>query len=153
MKILSLLITAWTKKINKRYAQGLLVNTACILIILIYGLTHRSHATLQSPQTYAIVQEKISANMEGITHYKEGWDDKGKVAWKPYYNTSTKTWRMLFADDERSLGYKYDFAKEKNLGGVGIWALGFDDRNNELWDQLAKTFGSKKYADTSLPTN
>jgi spore germination protein len=101
-------------------------------------------------QTYALAKTNVKPTMEGISDYQQGWDDTGKVAWKAYYVASTQTWRMIFVEDQRSLGYKYDFAKEKNLAGVGIWALGFDDGNTELWNQLAKVFGPKKYADSNI---
>lgn len=73
-----------------------------------------------------------------------GWDDHGKVNWYAY-NTSDG-WRMIFLDDVKSLGIKYDFAKEKGLGGVGMWALGFDDGKGELWDLLGTKFGQMQLA-------
>ena len=49
---------------------------------------------------------------------------------------------MIFLDDNRSLKIKYQFAKEKKLAGVGMWALGFDDGKDELWDLLSLEFGN-----------
>ena len=82
-------------------------------------------------QTYQIADE-IDADMEGITDYQEGWDDSGKVGWKAYKKNGT--WRMVFAEDTKSLAIKYDYAKEKSLGGVGAWALGFEGDKSEMWD-------------------
>ena len=75
----------------------------------------RAHAA-----TYSAVKETVAD--------QSGWDDVGQVGWKAYKNADG--WRMIFLDDVKSLGIKYDFAKEKGLRGVGIWALGFDDGNN-----------------------
>lgn len=100
-------------------------------------------------QTYSIVKEDINADMEGITDYQEGWDDFGKVSWKAYKVASTDMWRMVFIEDKESLGIKFDFAKNKRLAGVGIWALGFDKGRNELWSLLAEKFGTK-LADSSV---
>lgn len=80
---------------------------------------------------------------------KVGWDDTGKVGWKAYYVSETDTWRMIFLDDERSLRYKYEFAKAKNLQGVGMWALGFDNGESRLWALLREQFGTK-FADGRL---
>lgn len=99
-------------------------------------------------QTYERAQDNIKGGAPGITDYKEGWDDSGKVGWKAYKNGSN-TWRMVFIEDERSLGIKYDFAKDNNLGGVGIWALGFDHGQTEMWGLLRDKFGVK-LADYSL---
>ncbi|MCL5432603.1 MAG: hypothetical protein M1524_00605, partial [Patescibacteria group bacterium] len=70
------------------------------------------------------------------------WDDYGKVGWKGYY-LADGTWRMLFIEDVKSLGIKFDYAMAKNLGGVGMWALGFDDGRTEFWDLLRYKFGEK----------
>lgn len=87
-------------------------------------------------QTYSIVQSDVSAS-------RTGWDKDGQVGWKAYYVEETGTWRMVFVDDVRSLGMKYDFAKERRLKGVGMWALGFDEGRSEMWNLLANKFGSK----------
>ena len=50
---------------------------------------------------------------------------------------------MIFTEDTRSLGIKYDFAKANRLAGIGIWALGFDHGRTELWTLLKDKFGTK----------
>lgn len=94
-------------------------------------------------QTYAAVQDSIKPDMPGILDYKTGWDNAGQVGWKAYYVAETDTWRMIFLDDVKSLAAKFDFAKSKNLAGVGLWALGFDEGKKELWALLEKKFGIK----------
>lgn len=86
-------------------------------------------------QTYAAVKD--------TTADKTGWDPVGHVAWKAYYNASAGTWRMIFMDDVHSLGEKYDLAKNRNLLGIGIWALGYEGDNQELWDLIHHKFGNK----------
>ena len=87
-------------------------------------------------QTYAVVQENVKAD-------RSGWDREGQVGWKAYYVAATGTWRMVFVEDPKSLGLKYDFAKQKNLQGVGVWALGMDEGHPELWSLLQSKFGAK----------
>lgn len=105
-----------------------------------------------NPQTYSDAQNNITPSNPEVQDYKSGWDNDGKVGWKSYYDTQTGTWRMLFLEDVKSLGLKYDFAKSKNLKGVGIWALGFDDDKPELWTLLQKEFGPK-LANNSIDKN
>jgi spore germination protein len=93
-------------------------------------------------QTYAAANEDEPAEMTG-------WDDAGKVGWRAYQTDGI--WRMIFLDDEKSLALKYQFAKEKNLGGVGMWALGFDNGRDELWSLLKREFG-EKLADNRIVT-
>lgn len=97
-----------------------------------YFVPIKSHA-----QTYAIVQNEVSPE-------QEGWDDFGKVGYKAYQEGGT--WRMIFMEDQKSLSLKYDFAKDKGLAGVGMWALGFDDGKNEMWTLLKEKFGEKNLA-------
>ncbi len=92
-----------------------------------------SYALPSYVQTYTkSQQEKVE---------KTGWDELGQVGWKAYKQDGT--WRMYFMEDEKSLGIKYDFAKDKKLAGVGIWALGFDEGSSDMWNILAQKFGTK----------
>lgn len=93
-------------------------------------------------QTYSLVKDEVESQ-------QTGWDDLGKVGWSAYFDEDGYTWRMIFLEDSQSLGLKYDFAKNKKLKGVGMWALGFDDGKDELWDTLRHKFGSK-LADNSV---
>lgn len=94
-------------------------------------------------QTYEAVENNIKPDRQDISDFRAGWDNAGQVGWKAYYRTDTGTWRMIFSEDTRSLGLKYDFAKNKKLAGVGVWALGFDGGKNELWVLLREKFGIK----------
>lgn len=69
-----------------------------------------------------------------------GWDSQAMVSWRGYWDEDG--WRVAYLEDKKSLSMKYDFAKEKKLGGVGIWALGFDANNGELWDSLREKYGT-----------
>jgi hypothetical protein len=46
------------------------------------------------------------------------------------------TVEQLWFDDARTLSEKYDYVLNKNLSGVGIWALGDDNLKSELWETL-----------------
>lgn len=82
------------------------------------------------------------ANAKAAESTKSGWDDLGKVGWKAYVDESG-VWRMVYFDDVKSLDIKYAFAKEKKLGGVGIWSMAFDGGNGDLWQGLKSAFGTK----------
>ncbi len=42
-------------------------------------------------------------------------------------------WHQMWCDDAVSIGMKMEMAREKGLGGVGFWALGYDGGDDELW--------------------
>ena len=56
------------------------------------------------------------------------------------YNDMASNYRQLWFEDTVTLGAKYDWIKEKQIRGVGIWALGFDNGYDELWKLLADKF-------------
>ncbi|MCB0397745.1 MAG: hypothetical protein KDD36_13905 [Flavobacteriales bacterium] len=55
-------------------------------------------------------------------------------------------YRQIFFEDSKSLSIKYDWIKKNKLGGVGIWALGYDNGYSELWDLLAEKFSEEQNA-------
>ena len=73
------------------------------------------------------------------------------VSQTPWYKYQNPTWFQTWYDDSLSLSKKYDFAISKKLGGVGIWALGYDDGYDELWNALSEKMGAKSAPST--PTN
>ncbi|CAM1367206.1 Glycoside hydrolase, family 18 precursor [Tenacibaculum sediminilitoris] len=52
-------------------------------------------------------------------------------------------YRQLFFEDVQSLSMKYDWIKSNKIGGVGIWALGYDNGYSQLWDLLAEKFSKE----------
>jgi len=65
------------------------------------------------------------------------------VAATGYYafRASNSQNNQYWFDDAKSLGAKYDWVIKNKLGGVGIWALGFDNGTTELWGVLEQKFG------------
>jgi len=75
------------------------------------------------------------------TLYGKIWHSSSQTPWYCYYNSQ---YYQGWYDDSLSLALKYAFAKSKNLGGVGMWALGYDGTRPELWDALASAFQTTK---------
>lgn len=70
------------------------------------------------------------------------WDEEGKVPYFTYFNPEKGTTRQVYYEDKDSLRVKYKLAKDSNLAGVGIWALGYDGGYQELWDLLREEFST-----------
>ena len=68
-----------------------------------------------------------------------------------YYNivfadsTSTEIWY----DDDYTLGKKYDYVMSNEIKGVGIWALGYDNGYDQLWDEISSKFSTDKQVFTN----
>lgn len=59
-----------------------------------------------------------------------------------YYGYQANGWNQCFTDTYHSLALKYDVALGLGLRGIGIWALGYDNGHQELWDLLSEKFSS-----------
>ena len=82
-----------------------------------------------SARTYKVVRNNSSGN-----YSTKLWDNPSKT---PYYTyTSGSTLRQCFALDQESLTERLDIILKRDLAGMGIWALGYDDGYTELWDAL-----------------
>lgn len=68
------------------------------------------------------------------------WDENAQVPWYTYQDSATSQTRVVYFENVRSLGIKYDFAKQNKLQGVAIWALGFDGQRTELAQTLIDKF-------------
>ena len=76
----------------------------------------------------------------GSNHYKPSnlyWDWR---SYNPYYSYTSGTWRQCFFDDTRSLGIKYNLVNCRNIAGIGIWALGYDNGYDDLWNLIEEKF-------------
>ena len=64
-------------------------------------------------------------------------------------------WKQGWVDDVQSLGEKFDLVFHKNIGGIGIWALGYDNGYTDLWNLIETKFsdcGPDICADTLYDT-
>lgn len=87
-------------------------------------------------ETYAsIVNSKYDAYHNASTLR---WNNTEKARW--YVYSIGGKWRQGYYDDASSLGAKYDFVRSANLGGVAIWAVGYDNNAKELYDVLRDKF-------------
>lgn len=55
------------------------------------------------------------------------WDDVAKCP----YLINTNTTQIITYDDPLSIQYKCEFAQNRNLGGVMVWAMGYDNYDAE----------------------
>ncbi len=122
-----------------------------ILGVPYYGL----HWTTESQYERSNVVEWVSStrfrnDQINGPNYGVLWSDYFQNPWYKYQ--SGGDWHQIWYDNFESLEIKYDFAKSKNIGGVGMWALGYDGARPELWDLLDVKFGSGQAVPPAKPT-
>lgn len=72
--------------------------------------------------------------------YGKLWASDNQAAWYTY-PADTGYYQVWF-DTDTCVGLKYSLAMNKNYGGVGMWALGYDANRSELWNLLKNRFFS-----------
>ncbi len=84
------------------------------------------------------------------------WDQGQGSAWSVYRSRACETcplsWRQLWYDDVDSVLAKVGLARRKGLRGVGIWALGYDGEQPELWSALRYGLDRPRDVDPPLGT-
>jgi spore germination protein YaaH len=45
---------------------------------------------------------------------------------------------VIYYENSRSLSYKLDYVNQLDLGGIAIWALGYESDSRELWDVIER---------------
>lgn len=111
-----------------------------ILALAHYGYDWPVDANNNS-QGYAgmLSYAQIAAESNQVTLY---WDEVAQTPFYHYNDPGTAQNRVVHFENTRSLGIKYDYINEKNLKGVGIWALGYDGINNDLRSVLLEKFAN-----------
>ena len=57
-----------------------------------------------------------------------------------YAYQSAGNWRQCWIDDIYSMGRKYDLVNQRGMGGIGIWALGYDNGMTSFWTLIQNKF-------------
>lgn len=81
-----------------------------------------------------------------------GTYNPSNYTWEPnslsscYIFFQNDNWNQCFIGLDRDLRKKYDIVNYRDLAGIGIWALGYDDGYPELWQAI-----SDKFSDCCVP--
>lgn len=135
----------WESSINK-YLQAFVETVPSEKIILglpFYGYewqtTSRDAASHTFPDTgatasYARVLELLAQQEE--LQVQEHWNE---TALSPYisYIEDGEIY-VVYYENSRSISYKLDYVNQLDLGGIAIWALGYEGGSRELWDVIER---------------
>lgn len=84
--------------------------------------------------TYKRVQDILQQSTS--LQVQEKWHDSALSPYLSYVKNGET--RIIYYEDARSLAYKLDYINQLDLGGVAIWALGYEADTRELWDVIAE---------------
>jgi len=57
-----------------------------------------------------------------------------------YYNFNSGGLRQCFITEADDMRDRMDLINKRGIGGMGIWALGYDDGYNDFWDAISDNF-------------
>jgi spore germination protein YaaH len=110
-----------------------------LLGIPFYGYEWRTTSDEPNANTYPksggiATYKRIQKLLQDEPTIKEQWD---RDALSPYiiYKENGKIYEAYY-ENSRSLSYKLDLVNELGLGGIAIWAVGYEGHAPELWSVI-----------------
>lgn len=110
-----------------------------ILAVPFYGYewetTTKEHKSSVVPNsgalaTYKRVRELLGSREDVVKH----WDEKAMSPWLVYEQSGAI--KQIYYEDEKSIQAKFEFIKSQNLGGVAVWAVGYEGKYNDIWNVI-----------------
>lgn len=80
--------------------------------------------------------------------YGPHWDADSST---PYFLYQDNGWHQVWCENRQSLALKYALIAARGLGGVGFWALGYEEDLDEVWDELDAAVPPAPPADEGAP--
>lgn len=117
-----------------------------ILAIPFYGYAWETTSTdLETAKTYpgtgeAMTYRGAKSILEDETLAAQDlWDEESLTPYLTFVDAEGRS-HIGFYENEKSIGYKIDLVEKLNLGGIAIWALGYEGEYTELWDVINERF-------------
>jgi spore germination protein YaaH len=86
-------------------------------------------------RTFSVIKNNYIDTVDAFNRYVDGVYN---VPWYSYL--SSGSWRQTWYDDSLSWAKKFDSIKVKNIAGTGMWALGYDGVETDLWGAIKNAF-------------
>lgn len=121
-----------------------------ILGIPYYGRRWKTQSdAIPSPTTggsSAVTYSNVRTNSSVYSTANYTWEPNSSSS--AYIFFQNDSWNQCFIGLERDLRKKYDIVNYRDLAGIGIWALGYDNGYPDLWQAI-----SDKFSDCFIPLN
>jgi len=78
---------------------------------------------------------RVQDLLESRDDIQVNWDKKTQSPWLVYKQSGAI--KQIYYENKHSLSAKMNFVKQNNLGGIAIWALGYEDDHKEAWDIIS----------------
>lgn len=89
--------------------------------------------------TNTVLYNTMRNNTNGYYSSRK-WDGTSFSTWFPSVRSGVN-WQA-FVDDSYSMSKRFDIVNQFGIGGMGIWALGYDNGYNDFWSLIQNKFTS-----------
>jgi spore germination protein YaaH len=105
-----------------------------ILAVPLYGYSWESlnpvpRAAVLPGSAYSISSRSVEELLSSCATCSAQFNKTDSENYFLYKNTDTNTYQQVFYPDKFSTQIKVDFVKSQNLGGMALWALGYEGAN------------------------
>jgi len=83
-------------------------------------------------RTYKTIRDNVSGFYSSANEYFNA------DSYVPYFVYNNGGWNQAWVDDAFSLGKKFELVYKRDIAGIGIWALGYDDGYPDLWNKISE---------------
>jgi spore germination protein len=73
--------------------------------------------------------QRVDSMLEGCSTCSAGFDSVAEEPYIIYEDTSLGTFHQIYYPDQRSTQAKIDYSENAKLGGLALWALGYEGEN------------------------
>lgn len=142
---------SWSKNINQQLKKFLdhVDRSKLLLGIPFYGYGWQTDSNQPRANTFQgsgfTVSFKSAQQILGQLADRGDWRDVEVItkgwdadALSPYisYQENGEDY-LIYYEDPQSISYKLEYAKQLNLAGIAIWALGYEGSDRQLWQVIA----------------
>lgn len=137
----------WDSDINE-HLQAYLESVPAEKILLgvpFYGYEWQTNS--REPQAHTFPKTGATASYKRVQDILERKDELevqehwNEYALSPYLSyVEDGEIFVIYYENSRSISYKLDYVNQLELGGIAIWALGYEGDSRELWDVINRKF-------------
>ncbi len=130
----------WDHDINQHLADFVKIvpKEKILLGVPFYG--YEWQTTSRDPQAHTFPKTGSAASYKRVKdilaqshelQVETGWNEQALSPYLSYIKDDEIF--VVYYENPRSLAYKLDYVNQLGLGGISIWALGYEDDARELW--------------------
>lgn len=135
----------WDSDINTHLKDFLRVAPSSKLLLGVPFYGYEWQTTSRSAQSHTFPDSGSTASYKRVIELlnkreelkvEEHWNEDALSPYLSYLQNGQIY--VIYYENSRSLSYKLDYVNQLNLGGIAIWALGYEGDSRELWDIIER---------------